>query len=161
MLPSDRKGRTAVKFALALGAAMVLSSPTGLGASTFEIGINSICGAEIALAAGVASNGAIRAGVGTSLFSANSANAPAQAWFEYGLQAYHAFLHAETKQALAKAAALDPGCAMCAWGEALSLGSTLMHQTPGSVMWLDRVSARDFRLGRFAGDFESIRQSVI
>ena len=147
MLPSDRKGRTAVKFALALGAAMVLASPTGLGANTVEIGINSICGAETALGAGTAPDGKIRAGVGTSLFSANTANAPAQAWFDYGLQAYHAFLHAETKQALAKAAALDPSCAMCAWGESLSLGSTLNTQaTPDETAKALTIANRAARL---------------
>lgn len=136
-----------MKFALALGAAMVLASPTGLGASTFEAGLNFICGAETALGAGTAPDGKIRPGVGTSEFSANTANAKAQAWFAYGMQAYHAFLHAETKQALAKAAALDPGCAMCAWGEALSLGSTLNTQaTPEETAKALAIANRAARL---------------
>ncbi len=117
-----------MKFALALGAAMVLASPTGLGASTVEAGINLICGAETAIEAAVAANGRIRDGVGTSTFQADTTSAEVQAWFTYGINAYHGFLHAETKQALAKAAALDPSCALCVWAEALSLGSTLNYQ---------------------------------
>ena len=117
-----------LKFTLALGAAMVLASPSALGSNPTEIGINAICGAESALSAGVAPKGIILPGVGNSSFTADTANPEAQAWFSYGMQAYHAFLHAENKQALAKAAALDSTCAMCAWGEALSLGATLNTQ---------------------------------
>lgn len=107
---------------------MVLASPTGLGANTVEAGINLICGAETAIEAAAAANGRIRDGVGTSTFQADTTSAEAQAWFTYGINAYHGFLHAETKQALAKAAALDPSCALCVWAEALSLGSTLNYQ---------------------------------
>lgn len=134
-----------MKFALALGAVMVLASPTGLGANTVEAGINSICGAETAIEAAVAANGRIRDGVGTSTFQADTTNAEAQAWFTYGINAYHGFLHAETKQALAKAAALDPGCALCVWAEALSLGSTLNYQvtpeqTAAALVVADRAA---------------------
>lgn len=123
-----------MKFALALGAVIVLASPTGLGANTVEAGINFICGAETAIEAAVAANGRVRDGVGTSTFRADTTNAEAQAWFTYGINAYHGFLHAETQQALAKAAALDPSCALCVWAEALSLGSTLNYQvTPGQT----------------------------
>ena len=117
-----------MKFVLSLGAAMVLASPSALGSTPLEFGIGAICSAESALAAGVAPKPVILPGVGTSSFVADTANPEAQAWFSYGMQAYHAFLHAETKQALAKAAALDPSCALCAWGEALSLGATLNTQ---------------------------------
>ena len=117
-----------MKFVLSLGAAMVLASPSALGTNPTEIGIGSICGAEAALAAGVTPKPVILPGVGTSVFTADTANAEAQAWFTYGIQAYHGFLHSETKAALAKAAALDPTCATCAWGEAYSLGSTLNTQ---------------------------------
>ena len=134
-----------MKFALALGAAMVLASPTGLGANPVDIGINAICGAESAIEAAVAANGRIRDGVGTSEFKADTTNPEAQAWFSYGINTYHGFLHAETKQALAKAAELDPGCALCVWAEALSLGSTLNYavtpaQTAAALAVADRAA---------------------
>eukprot|EP01035_Chromulina_nebulosa_P047630 gene47630-64585_t len=105
---------------------MVLASPTGLGANPVEIGINAICGAESAIEAAVAANGKIRDGVGTSTFHADTN-------------------HAETKQALAKAAALDPSCALCVWAEALSLGSTLNYQvtpeqTAAALVVADRAA---------------------
>jgi hypothetical protein len=136
-----------LKFTLALGAAMVLASPSALGTDPTEIGIGAICGAESALAAGVAAKPVILPGVGTSTFIADTRNAEAQAWFSYGMQAYHAFLHAETKQALAKAAALDPTCAMCAWGEALSLGATLNTQaTPAETATALAIADRAAKL---------------
>ncbi|WP_397421404.1 hypothetical protein [Phenylobacterium sp.] len=134
-----------MKFAFALGAAMVLASPTGLGANPVDIGINAICGAESAIEAAVAANGRIREGVGTSEFKADTTNPEAQAWFSYGINTYHGFLHAETKQALAKAAELDPGCALCVWAESLSLGSTLNYavtpeQTAAALAVADRAA---------------------
>lgn len=122
-----------MKFVLSLGAAMVLASPSALGSNPTEIGVGAICGAESALSAGKPPSGAILPGVGTNTFQADTRNAQAQAWFEYGMQAYHAFLHEETKAALAKAAALDPNCALCAWGESLSLGATLNTQATPEV----------------------------
>jgi hypothetical protein len=66
-------------------------------------------------------------GMGTGAFPVDSANREAQAWFDYGVKLYHGFNHEEAKQAFAKAASLDPACARCAWGEALSLGPTLNY----------------------------------
>ena len=136
-----------LKFTLALGAAMVLAAPSAIGTNPTEIGIGAICGAENAFAAGVAAKPVILPGVGTSVFAADTRNPEAQAWFSYGMQAYHAFLHAETKQALAKAAALDPTCAMCAWGEALSLGATLNTQaTPAETATALAIADRAAKL---------------
>ncbi len=122
-----------MKFALSLGAALVLASPSALGSNPTEVGIGAICGAESALSAGKPPSGEILPGVGTNTFRADTRSAEAQAWFEYGMQAYHAFLHEETKAALARAAALDPTCALCAWGESLSLGATLNTQPTPDV----------------------------
>lgn len=141
-----------MKFVLSLGAAMVLASPSALGSNPTEIGINAICGAEDAIRAGIAAKPVILPGVGTSAFAADTRNPDAQAWFEYGIRAYHAFLHEETKAALARAAALDPACALCAWGEALSLGSTLNTQaTPEQTARALAIADRAARLAP-AGD---------
>ncbi|WP_293676993.1 hypothetical protein [uncultured Phenylobacterium sp.] len=117
-----------LKFTLALGSALVLATPSALGSDPTALGIGAICGAEDAFATGVVAKPVILPDVGTSGFAADTKNPEAQAWFSYGMQAYHAFLHREAKQALAKAAALDPACATCAWGEALSLGASLNTQ---------------------------------
>ena len=54
-----------------------------------------------------------------------TANADGQRWFNYGLQLGWAFKHEEATAAFAEAMRLDPGCAMCAWGYAWSLGPTI------------------------------------
>jgi tetratricopeptide (TPR) repeat protein len=46
----------------------------------------------------------------------------AQRFFDQGFVLAFAFNHAEAARAFREAQRLDPGCAMCAWGEALVLG---------------------------------------
>jgi tetratricopeptide (TPR) repeat protein len=115
-----------MKLALALGALLAVTPTIGGRNPTF-IGVGYICSAENALAATPLAPGVMLSGMGTSLITADTQVPEAQRWFDYGVKAYHAFLHADAKSALAKAAALDPACAMCAWGVALSLGSTLNY----------------------------------
>jgi hypothetical protein len=47
----------------------------------------------------------------------------AQAYFDQGLRLVYAFNHLEAQRAFEEAMRLDPSCAICAWGIALSLGS--------------------------------------
>ena len=54
-----------------------------------------------------------------------TSNAMAQRYFDQGLRLYYAFNHAESVRAFREAQRLDPGCAMCAWGEALALGPNI------------------------------------
>jgi tetratricopeptide (TPR) repeat protein len=49
----------------------------------------------------------------------------AQRYFDQGLRLTYAFNHAEAYRAFKQAQALDPGCAMCFWGEAFVLGANL------------------------------------
>ncbi|MBL8554084.1 MAG: hypothetical protein JNL41_07385 [Phenylobacterium sp.] len=116
-----------MKLALALAASVFAAAPSALGAGPDPslLGIGFICSAE---QSGGSSGGAIMPGVGNGGARADTANPEAQAWFENALDLYHAFSHDETKAAFAKAAALDPGCALCAWGVAMSLGPTLNTQ---------------------------------
>lgn len=48
-----------------------------------------------------------------------------QAYFDQGLRLYYAFNHAEAVRAFREAQRLDPTCAMCFWGEALSRGPNI------------------------------------
>jgi hypothetical protein len=66
-------------------------------------------------------------GVGNGASPADTKNPQAQAWYVEGLNLYHAFNHNEASAAFAKAAALDPTCALCEWGVALGLGPTLNY----------------------------------
>lgn len=49
-------------------------------------------------------------------------SAQAQAFFDQGLRLLYAFNHDEATRSFARAAAIDPKCAMCFWGVALTLG---------------------------------------
>ncbi len=77
-------------------------------------------------------------GMGTGGFKIDSASADAQSWFDYGLQLSHSFYHEDAKRAMKAAAEADPTCAMCAWGEAWTLGPTLNYQIDEA----ERVAAR-------------------
>lgn len=52
-----------------------------------------------------------------------SASSPeAQRYFDQGMRLLWAFNHDEATRSFAEAASLDPGCAMCLWGVALTVG---------------------------------------
>lgn len=51
--------------------------------------------------------------------------APAQAYFDQGVKLAYGFNHAEAVRSFREAARLDPGCAMCHWGEALAYGPNI------------------------------------
>ena len=58
----------------------------------------------------------------------------AQRYFDQGLRLAYAFNHGEAYRAFKKAQALDPGCAMCFWGEAFVLGANInAAMEPGAV----------------------------
>lgn len=54
-----------------------------------------------------------------------TASRAAQRYFDQGLRFAFAFNHGEARRAFLAAQRLDPGCAMCYWGEALVLGPNI------------------------------------
>src|SRR5213594_2110047 len=56
-------------------------------------------------------------------------SAEAQRWFDQGLRLVYAFNHIEAQRAFREAARLDPACAMCYWGIALTYGSNYNSPT--------------------------------
>ena len=108
-------------------AALALAAPSAIATDATSLGVGYICSAENPPPP-AGSKGLVKfPGMGTGSFRVDTTNPEAQAWFDYGVKLYHAFNHEEAKQAFAKAAALDPECARCAWGVALSLGPTLNY----------------------------------
>lgn len=55
----------------------------------------------------------------------SAASPRAQAYFDQGMRLMFAFNHAEAVRAFRAASRIDPGCAMCYWGEALALGPNI------------------------------------
>ena len=64
-------------------------------------------------------------GLGTSGIDPHTANAEARRWFDQGVRLVWAFDEVEAVRAFQEAQRLDPGCAMCFWGEAWARGPTI------------------------------------
>jgi hypothetical protein len=63
--------------------------------------------------------------LGTLSYPITTQSQRAQAYFDQGLRLAHAFNHPEARRSFRIARRLDPGCAMCYWGEALVLGPNI------------------------------------
>ena len=61
----------------------------------------------------------------TSPFPLTTANAQARRYFSQGLLFTYGFNHAGAVRSFREAQRLDPGCAMCWWGEAVALGPNI------------------------------------
>jgi tetratricopeptide (TPR) repeat protein len=65
--------------------------------------------------------------------------AEAQPWFDQGMRFLWAFNHDEATRAFARAAQIDPDCAMCFWGVALTVGPNynlpMMAEPRAKVAW--------------------------
>jgi tetratricopeptide (TPR) repeat protein len=66
-------------------------------------------------------------GYGSGGFPITTANPKAQAFFTNGMQLAHAFAHKAAIEAMTEAVRLDPGCAMCVWGQAWTSGPTINY----------------------------------
>lgn len=116
-----------MKAAIAALATAAFFIPTAVGADATALGIGYICGAERPGPVVGAAQAVMLQGVGNGSSPADTKTREAQAWYAEGLNLYHAFNHNEAIAAFAKAAALDPDCALCEWGVALSVGPTLNY----------------------------------
>lgn len=61
-------------------------------------------------------------GLGNFHRAVTTSSPPAQAYFDQGMRLLWAFNHDEATRSFAKAASLDPSCALCYWGVALTVG---------------------------------------
>jgi tetratricopeptide (TPR) repeat protein len=61
-------------------------------------------------------------GLGHHHREVTTASSTAQAYFDQGLRLLYGFNHDEAARSFARAAAIDPTCAMCFWGAAITLG---------------------------------------
>jgi tetratricopeptide (TPR) repeat protein len=78
-----------------------------------------------------------------TLHHAVTASPEAQKWFDQGLRLTYGFNHDEATRSFAKGATVDPTCAMCFWGAALTMGPN--YNMP---MLPDRAKAAWEALGR-------------
>jgi len=61
-------------------------------------------------------------GLGSYHRKISTSSAPAQQYFDQGMRLMWAFNHDESSRSFARAAQLDPQCAICLWGVALTVG---------------------------------------
>jgi hypothetical protein len=66
--------------------------------------------------------------------------AAAQAHFDQGMRFLWAFNHDEATRSFAKAAELDPQCAMCYWGVALTVGAATGTRRSDRGKWVRSVA---------------------
>jgi tetratricopeptide (TPR) repeat protein len=64
-------------------------------------------------------------GLGDYHWEVSTAVPETQAFFDQGIRLYYGFNHLEAWRAFTEAARLDPECAMCYWGQALTLGPNI------------------------------------
>ncbi len=76
-------------------------------------------------------------GMGNHHHEITTADPDAQRYFDQGLVIDFAFNHAESARSFRAAQRLDPGCAMCYWGEALALGPNINVTSNGVVVMSD------------------------
>src|SRR5262245_44353514 len=67
--------------------------------------------------------------LGTYSYRITVASPEGQRWFDQGLRLVYAFNHHEAQKAFEEAARIDPKCAMCFWGIAVSEGSNYNDPT--------------------------------
>jgi tetratricopeptide (TPR) repeat protein len=67
--------------------------------------------------------------LGSYSYRITTASSQAQRWFDQGLRLVYGFNHHEAQRAFREAARLDPQCAMCFWGIALTEGGNYNHPT--------------------------------
>jgi tetratricopeptide (TPR) repeat protein len=83
----------------------------------------------------------------------------AQAFFDQGLRLLYGFNHLEAQRAFEEAARLDPGCAPCYWGIALSHGSNYNSPTDADRERAARAAVR--RAQAVAGGATPVEQALI
>lgn len=84
-------------------------------------------------------------GMGSHHHEITTSDPDAQRYFNQGLILAFSFNHAESIRSFKAAQRLDPGCAMCYWGEALATGPNINITSNGKV-----IMSKDERLTAYA-----------
>ena len=99
-------------------------------------------------------------GLGDFHRGVTTSSAPAQQYFDQGMRFLWAFNHDEATRSFAKAADLDPQCAACYWGVALTVGPN--YNLPGMEQPRARVAAEALqRAKEQAGHASAVEQGLI
>jgi tetratricopeptide (TPR) repeat protein len=86
-------------------------------------------------------------------------SAEAQRWFDQGLRLVYAFNHLEAQRAFREAARLDPACAMCFWGIAITEGSN--YNAPTNADREKKAAIASQEAGRLASAVRPPERAMI
>ncbi len=110
--------------------------------------------------AGWAEGAKLFQGLGAFHRAISTASPQAQQYFDQGMRYLWAFNHDEATRSFAKAAQLDPACAACYWGVALTVGPN--YNLPGMEAVRARVAAEALRLAQEnAAHASAVEQGLI
>jgi tetratricopeptide (TPR) repeat protein len=117
----------AIRFLLALSAVVALDAPASMPPSPADLVLGkALAGSACMTGEGTGAlspSGETRLVKGlTPAHMPVSSNAEAQAFFDQGLGLLFGFDFDEASKSFRRAAAIDPACTMCGWGEALAIG---------------------------------------
>ena len=99
-------------------------------------------------------------GLGSFHRGVTTSSALAQQYFDQGMRFLWAFNHDEATRSFAEAAELDPGCAACYWGVALTVGPN--YNLPGMEQPRARVAAEALQKAQAqAGHVSAVEQGLI
>src|SRR3954453_1405293 len=108
-------------------------------------------GAPPATAAEWAARAQLFDGLGAYHRAASTRSPEAQAYFDQGMRLLWAFNHDEATRSFAKAAELDPQCAICWWGVALTVGPNynlpMMAEPRAKAAWDALQKAKEHAAG--------------
>lgn len=97
--------------------------------------------------------------LGTLTYPVTTVSPKAQRYFDQGLRLAYAFNHLEAQRAFRMAQKLDPGCALCFWGEALVLGPNI--NAPMEPSALAPAQAALARATALAGSVSAVERGLI
>jgi tetratricopeptide (TPR) repeat protein len=97
--------------------------------------------------------------LGTYSYKITTNSAEAQRWFDQGLRLVYGFNHHEAQRAFREAARLDPSCAMCFWGIAITEGSN--YNDPTNLEREKRAATAAQEAVRLSGGAKSAERAMI
>jgi tetratricopeptide (TPR) repeat protein len=111
----------ALMLALGCKTSTSATTPDGVAAGPAAPTGNAETGAPMTLEE-LAAGAVLLDGLGDHRRPVTTRSTEAQAFFDQGLALLYGFNHDEAARSFARAAAIDPSCAMCSWGAAITLG---------------------------------------
>ena len=117
--------RKASILAAALSATSLSAQPAADAVRRGEQPAPQSCAAPAAATAETEAKPILVPGLGYAGAEPDSTNSQAIAWFKQGVRLVWAFDEVEAVRSFRMAQALDPGCALCFWGEAWARGPTI------------------------------------